>query len=388
MTAERTYLDWNATAPLCPEARAAMERTLDVVGNPSSVHSEGRRARAIVETAREQVAALVGARPSEVVFTSGATEACNTVLRAGWGAILRAGIEHDAVIKPADHSGAEVVVLDVDHDGGVAIPDVGEKIRAAAERHGAASTLIALQFANNETGVVQPVDEIAGLAREAGAVVFSDAVQAAGRIAVDFAALGLDAMAISAHKLGGPKGIGALVIRDGLELPALLQGGGQERRRRGGTENIPGIAGFGAAAEAARRTVTDRARITSMRDRLEAGLHDLTPDAHIVGAGAARLPNTTCIALPGHAAETLVIRFDLAGIAVSAGAACSAGKIGVSHVLTAMGCEEATARSAIRISIGPTTTEHDIDRCLAAWREIAAHPGSLAGSLGRARTAA
>ncbi len=380
MTAERTYLDWNATAPLCPEARAAIERTLDVVGNPSSVHSEGRRARAIVETAREQVAALVGARPSEIVFTSGATEACNAVLGARWAAILRAGIEHDAVLKPADTSGSEIVALAVDGDGVVDVDGIAHGARTAVESHGAGKVLIALQLANNETGVIQPVGEAATLAHEAGALIFSDAVQAAGRIPVDFAALGLDAMALSAHKLGGPKGIGALVVRDGFELPALLQGGGQERRRRGGTENIPGIAGFGAAAAAAHRTIADATRIAALRDRLEAGLLDLTPDAHIKGADAKRLPNTTCIALPGQAAETLVIRFDLAGIALSAGAACSAGKIGVSHVLLAMGCDEATARSAIRISIGPTTTDHEIDRCLAAWRDIAAHP--------RARTAA
>jgi cysteine desulfurase len=181
-------------------------------------------------------------------------------------------------------------------------------------------------------------------------------------------------MAVSAHKLGGPKGVGALIIRDGSELPALIQGGGQERRRRGGTENIPGIAGFGAAAEAAQRTVAEHDRITRMRDRLEAAVLDMTPNAQIIGAGAERLPNTTCVALPGHSAETLVIRFDLAGIAISAGAACSAGKIGASHVLMAMGLPEAIARSAVRISLGPTTTDQEIERFLHVWREIAASP--------------
>ena len=384
MTAVRTYLDWNATAPLCPEARTAVTRALDLCGNASSVHAEGRQAKAMVDAARERVAALVGAKPSEVVFTSGATEACNTVLRAGWGAILRAGIEHDAVLVPAKASGSEIVALDVDRNGVVHLPDLSEKLRATAQRHGAGRTLLALQAANNETGVLQPLDDAAVLAHENGAVVFSDGVQAVGKVSIDFAALGLDVMALSAHKFGGPTGVGALISRDGLEVPALVQGGGQERRRRGGTENIPGIAGFGAAAEAALRAIDDCARIAAMRDRLEAGLLDLNSDAHILGAGAARLPNTICVALPGQAAETLVIRFDLAGIAVSAGAACSAGKIGVSQVLIAMGCDEAIARSAIRISIGPTTTENDIDRCLAAWREIAAQPSSL----GRARTAA
>ncbi|WP_072385686.1 cysteine desulfurase family protein [Hyphomicrobium sp. CS1BSMeth3] len=380
MTAERTYLDWNATAPLLPEARAAIERALDVHGNPSSVHAEGRRARAVVETAREQVAALIGARPSEIVFTSGATEACATVLAAPWSAILVAGIEHDAVLRPAEATTGQHIALAVDADGRVDLAEVGDKARSAVTEYGAGNILAALQIANNETGVLQPLPEVAAIAREAGALVFTDAAQAAGRIPIDFAAIGADFMALSAHKLGGPKGIGALVVRDGRELPPLIRGGGQERRRRGGTENIPGIAGFGAAADVARKTVAEHARIAALRDRLEANLLDTTPEARIVGAGTERLPNTTCIALPGHAAETLVIRFDLAGIAVSAGAACSAGKIGASHVLMAMGLDETTARSAIRISIGPTTTNHDIDRCVAAWREIAAHP--------RARTAA
>lgn len=371
MNGERTYLDWNATAPLHPEARAAIERALDVFGNPSSVHVEGRRARAIVETARDQVAALVGARPSEIVFTSGATEACNMALSAPWGAIVRAGIEHDAVLKPAAQSGSEIVDLRVARDGVVDVEDLTNKTRAAIARHGAGRVLLALQLANNETGVLQPAGKATEIAHEAGAVVFSDAVQAAGRIPVDFAALGVDAMAVSAHKLGGPKGVGALIVRDGFELPALLRGGGQERRRRGGTENISGIAGFGAAAEAARQTIAERWRIAAQRDRLEAGLVGLTPDAEIVGASAERLANTTCVAVPGLPAETVVIRFDLAGFAISAGAACSAGKIGASSVLPAMGLPEATARSAVRISLGPTTTDREVDRFLVAWRDIA-----------------
>lgn len=380
MTTERTYLDWNATAPLLPEARAAIERALDVHGNPSSVHAEGRRARAVVETAREQVAALVGARPSEVVFTSGATEACATVLAAPWTVILAAGIEHDAVLRPTEASSGKQITLEVGADGRVDLPELAAHANAAGAEHGAGGVLVALQLANNETGVLQPLSDAAAAAHAAGARLFTDAAQAAGRIPVDFAALDADFMALSAHKLGGPKGVGALIVRDGHDVPALITGGGQERRRRGGTENIAGIAGFGAAAEAARNMLADRDRITHLRDRLEAGLLDLTPDAHIIGMGAERLPNTTCVALPGHSAETLVIRFDLAGIAVSAGAACSAGKIGASHVLAAMGLDETTARSAIRISIGSTTTDRDIDHCLTAWREIAAHP--------RARTAA
>jgi cysteine desulfurase len=380
MTTERAYLDWNAAAPLHPDARAAIERALTVNGNPSSVHAEGRQARAIVERAREQVAALVGAKPSEVVFTSGATEACATVMAAPWAAIFVAGIEHDAVLQPMEAATGQRVDLGITPSGRVSLEDLSDRLRNAVAEHGPAGILVTIQSANNETGVLQPVIEGAALAREAGALVFTDAAQAAGRIRVDFASLGADFMALSAHKLGGPKGIGALVVRDGRELPALIRGGGQELRRRGGTENVPAIAGFGAAAEAARKTIAEGPRIAALRDRLEAGLLDLTPDAHIIGLGAERLPNTTCVALPGQAAETLVIRFDLAGLAVSAGAACSAGKIGASHVLMAMRLDQATARSAIRISIGPTTTEHEIERCLAAWRELAAHP--------RARTAA
>jgi cysteine desulfurase len=245
-------------------------------------------------------------------------------------------------------------------------------VNASIATHGAGRVLLALQLANNETGVVQPLSDASAIARDAGAVVFSDAVQAAGRIPVDFAALGVDAMAVSAHKLGGPKGIGALVIRDGVELPALLHGGGQERRRRGGTENIPGIAGFGAVAEIAREAIAEKGRMAALRARLETGLVEMTPDAEIIGISAERLPNTTCVAVAGLSAETLVIRFDLAGFAISAGAACSAGKIGASNVLMAMGYPEATARSAVRISLGRTTTDREIDRFLEVWRAIAA----------------
>lgn len=374
MTGERTYLDWNATAPLHPEAWRAVERALGVFGNPSSVHVEGRRARAMVETARDQVAALVGARTSEVVFTSGATEACNMVLASSWGAILRAGIEHDAVLKPAGASGCEIIDLRVTRDGVVDLADLAAKIRTATTTHGAKRVLLALQLANNETGVLQPLADAAAIARNAGAMVFTDAVQAAGRVPVAFGDLGVGAMAVSAHKLGGPKGVGALILRDGVELPALIQGGGQERRRRGGTENIPGIAGFGAAAEVARQTITERDRIAALRDRLEAGVVALTPNAEVVSATADRLANTTCVAVPGLSAETLVIRFDLAGFAISAGAACSAGKIGASSVLLAMGYAEGIARSAVRISIGPTTTDREVDRFLDAWRDIASAP--------------
>ncbi len=278
------------------------------------------------------------------------------------------------MLKPAGASGCEIIDLRVTRDGVVDLADLAAKIRTATTTHGAKRVLLALQLANNETGVLQPLADAAAIARNAGAMVFTDAVQAAGRVPVAFGDLGVDAMAVSAHKLGGPKGVGVLILRDGVELPALIQGGGQERRRRGGTENIPGIAGFGAAAEVARQTIAERDRIAALRDRLEAGVVALTPNAEVVGATADRLANTTCVAVPGLSAETLVIRFDLAGFAISAGAACSAGKIGASSVLLAMGYAEGIARSAVRISLGPTTTDREVDRFLDAWRDIASAP--------------
>lgn len=369
MTTARTYLDHNATAPLRPEARAAMLDALEAFGNPSSVHAEGRRARAIVEEARERIADLVGARPAEVVFTSGATEANSWVLRAGWDVVLTSGVEHDSVLAPARAFAGKVVQLPTPASGEVRIEDVGavlEKLAGSAQR-----VLLTLQLANNETGVIQPVGEAAAVAREMGAAVHTDAVQAVGRVPVDIRALGVDCLSLSAHKLGGPKGVGALVLRDGFELPALIAGGGQERRRRAGTENVVGIAGFGAAAAAAKRDLSERGRIAALRDRLEQAALDLAPGARVIGAEALRLPNTVCLALPGVSAETLVIRFDLAGIAVSAGAACSSGKVGASAVLTAMGLPDDVARSAIRVSLGWTTTDRDVDAFLTTWSAIA-----------------
>jgi cysteine desulfurase len=366
MSVRRTYLDWNATAPLRPEARAACVAALDMLGNPSSPHAEGRRARALVEDAREQVAALVDAKPAEVVFTSGGTEANNTVLSAGWDAILVADIEHDSVRAPARNATARTELLPVDGNGVVRADILAERAAAATGR-----TLVSLQMANNETGVLQRVTEAAALAKAHGLFVHSDAVQAAGRIRVDLRALGVDCLTLSAHKLGGPKGIGALVIREGASLPALIAGGGQERRRRAGTENVAGIAGFGAAAEAAKRDLSQMDGVCVLRERLESQVRAIAPAAVVIGAGAERLPNTTNLALDGASAETLVIALDLAGIAVSAGAACSSGKVGASHVLEAMGIEPGLARSAIRISLGASSTDSDVAAFIAAWSHVA-----------------
>jgi cysteine desulfurase len=368
MSRARTYLDWNATAPLRKEAKAAVVAALDVVGNASSPHAEGRRARGLIEDARERVAALVNARPAEVVFTSGGTEANNAVLCGGWQAILLGGIEHDSVLAPAKASGARLTELAVSTDGVVALDPL--------ERHlpGLEGTraLVSLQLANNETGALQPVGEAARLARKSKVAMHTDAVQAAGRIGVDFEALGVDYLTLSAHKLGGPKGVGALVLRDGAGLPSFIVGGGQERRRRAGTENVAAIAGFGAAAEAACADLARMEQVRALRDRLEARVREVTPEAVIIAAGAGRLPNTTNLALPGSSAETLVIALDLEGIAVSAGAACSSGKVGASHVLAAIGLAPDVARAAIRISLGHASQERDVAAFIDAWSRIAA----------------
>lgn len=367
MTSQRTYLDHNATAPLRPQARAAMLAAMDEHGNPSSVHAEGRRARALVESTREQIAALVGARPSEVVFTSGATEANAWVVAANWDRVLAAGHEHASILAPAAVSASEFVPVGVRPDGVVELDSIRAALANASRDR---RTLLTLQIANGETGAIQPVAEAVAFAREHGATFHTDAVQAVGRVAVDFASLGCDLMSVSAHKLGGPKGVGALIIRDGLDLPALILGGGQERRRRGGTEAVTLIAGFGAAAEAARASLADWDRIDGLRRRLEAGVRKATPRAVVVADDAHRLPGTVCLALPGEQSATLVIRLDLAGIAVSAGAACSSGKVGPSHVLEAMGVPPQVAASAIRVSLGWSSTDDDVTRFLSAWAAL------------------
>lgn len=369
MTQQRTYLDYNASAPLRPAARTAMLAAHDAFGNPSSVHTEGRRVRAIIETAREQVAALTGAKPSEIVFTSGATEANNCVVAAGWKTICVSAIEHESVLAPARACGAKIIALPAASDGRV---DLQAVKGALAEASSSGRTLLSVMLANNETGVIQPVEEAAELARELNISLHVDAVQGPGRVPLNFAALGADTLTISAHKLGGPRGVGALLIRDGISLPALIQGGGQERRRRGGTENVAGIAGFGAAAaEVAKEMAAEAARITALRETLEAGVMAATPDAVIIGGGAPRIGNTSCIAVPGKPSETLVIRMDLDGVAISSGAACSSGKIGANTVLAAMGLGSDVTASAVRVSLGYATTADDIAAFLAAWQKAA-----------------
>lgn len=364
MSLARTYLDYNASTPLRAAAREAMVSALDVFGNASSIHAEGRKARALIDDARDSVAALVNADAGEVVFTSGATEANAWALSAPWRRIAVSDIEHDSVRVPAAQiaaaRGAEVVSIPVSRDG---VADVGAVTLEA-------DALLVLQLANNETGVLQDVAAAGRRARAHGARLHTDAVQAPGRVAVDFKTLGASTMSLSGHKIGGPKGVGALVIGNGVALDALFPGGGQERRRRGGTENVAAIAGFGAAARAALKDLDGARRIAALRDTLEVGVNRATPDATIIGAEAPRLPNTSSIALKGVSAETMVIKLDLMGIAISAGAACSSGKVGQSHVLSAMALAPEIAGSAIRISLGPETTERDIAAFLAAWTRI------------------
>lgn len=334
---DRVYLDWNATAPLRPEARAAMLAAMDLVGNPSSVHAEGRAAKALVEKARRQVAAAAGAEPGEVVFTSGATEAAALAL-AGRGLVC-ADVEHDAVAAWCAAS------MPVDAAGLVALAEPG----------GAT-----VQLANSETGVIQPLPE--GLA-------VTDATQGLGKIPFAFGWSGVETALISAHKLGGPKGVGALLVKGGREIDPRIRGGGQEAGRRSGTENLIGIAGFGAAAEAAARDL-DRGvwdRVAELRNILENSIAESEKETIFVGKGANRLPNTSCFITPGWKGETQVMVMDLAGYAVSAGSACSSGKVKASRTLRAMGYDEGLAANALRVSLGPETSEAEVLGFAAAW---------------------
>jgi cysteine desulfurase len=357
-----TYLDWNATAPLRPEAVAAATAALAHCGNPSSVHRRGRAGRQMVERARETVAGMIGAAPDNLVFTSGGTEANHLALiGAGRGRILVSAVEHDSVLRAVP--AAEQIIVDGD---GVVRLDALADLLAADDR----PALVSVMLANNETGVIQPVAEIAAAAHARGAILHCDAVQAAGKIAFDVAAIGADLLTLSAHKLGGPAGVGALAATGSIELAPLLRGGGQEGGRRAGTENVPGIAGFAAAAKAAAEELGRYDRVRVLRDALETEILAVAPDAIVIGAGVPRLPNTSAIAMPGMASVTQVIALDLDGVMVSAGAACSSGKVGPSHVLAAMGLPPDVRSSTIRVSLGWSTTEAEIDRFIQSWTAL------------------
>ncbi len=374
---ERVYLDWNATAPLRGEAQRALQDAAGLVGNPSSVHAEGRAARRLIEQAREEVAALVGAQPADVIFTSSGTEANTLVLspmietageKRPRDRLLMSAIEHPSVRAGGRFPREVVADVPVEADGRVNLAALAEAVSKATR------PLVSLMLANNETGVVQPVAEAGTIVHAAGGLLHVDAVQAAGRIPCDIRALGADLLTLSAHKIGGAKGAGALV-RAGEHIhfaDPLIRGGGQERGLRAGTENVAGIAAFGAAAAAARRPLAEEAaHMLALRTLVEEGLRAISSQAVILGAAAERLPNTTLLALDGIKAETAVIALDLEGIAVSAGAACSSGKVQSSQVLAAMGVSPALGRGALRVSLGWTTTKADIERFLSAWRKLA-----------------
>ncbi len=381
MTAKRTYLDYNATAPLRPQARAAMIAALDEVGNASSVHAEGRAARARIEEARNAVAHLTGGEAKRVTFVSGGTEANNTVLTPDWrigseivdvGTLLVGATEHPSVMAGGGFAVDETRTIPVDGEGIVDREALTAMLVQAGGR-----ALVSVMLANNETGTIQPVADVAAIAHEAGALVHCDAIQAAGRIPLDIKALGADVLTLSAHKIGGPQGAGAIVrASEDVAFAPLLTGGGQERRARAGTENVAAIAGFGAAAEAALADLDKAGAWSRWRDRLAeiAG-----PEATVFSAGAPRLPQTLCLAVPGMPAETLVIALDLAGIAVSSGSACSSGKVAPSHVLAAMGVEPELAKCAIRLSLGWDSAENDLDSFATAWKAVLKHvaPGEI-----------
>ena len=374
MAAPRIYLDYNATAPLRSEVRAAMIDALDATGNASSVHGEGRAARARVETARRRVAALVGADPTRVIFTSGGTEANVTVLspkmRIGAGEVaidvlLVGATEHPSVLAGGRFGADKVRQIDVDGEGRLSLTDLEMALEQTSSEGKRA--LVSVMLANNETGAIQPVAEIAALARRHGALVHTDAIQAVGRIPVDIAALGVDFLTLSAHKIGGPQGAGAIVLGGDLVSPLpLLVGGGQEKYSRAGTQNVAAIAGFGVAADAARADLGRNAEWSLWRDQLATAVLP----AVLLSGGAERLPQTLSIGVEGLQAETLVIALDLEGVAVSAGSACSSGKVGVSHVMKAMKVPEPQAKSAIRVSFGWETTESDIRRFTEVWGRV------------------
>ena len=369
----RDYFDWNAAAPLREEARVAMTAALALTGNASSVHAEGRAARQAIERAREQVGDLVGAEPKSITFTSGATEANMLALtpaieiggrKEPRDRLFVSAIEHPSVRSGGRFPADMVEELPVTGDGVVDL----HALRSALAR--AERPLVSVMLANNETGVIQPIRQIADIVHAANGVLHVDAVQGPGRLDCRIGELGADLMSLSAHKLGGPQGAGALICRGDIHIAEpLIKGGGQERGQRAGTENVAAIAGFGAAAAVA-ATLGDASRMTALRVRIETGIKAAAPEAVIFGASAPRLPNTTLFAVPGMKAETAIIAFDLNGIAVSSGSACSSGKVQPSHVLAAMGVEPALAQGAVRVSLGWATSDRDIENLLSALTKV------------------
>ncbi|WP_417448825.1 cysteine desulfurase family protein [Kordiimonas sp.] len=361
------YLDYNATAPIRESVIAAVSDAMSACGNASSVHAMGRSAHARLEDARAKVAALANARPRDVLFCSGGTEASNTVIRgAGAQSLIISRIEHDCVRAAALESGLQTFELAVDQSGLVDMNMLRSHLEAAPK-----PALVSVMLANNEMGVIQPLAKIAEMAHEYGALVHTDAVQAAGKIMLDRNLLGVDYLTLSAHKLGGPQGVGAVILAPTAPLHALICGGGQELSRRSGTENVAGIVGFGVAALEAMADIGRMDNLAAERKRMEQALKAHSAHVHIIGEDAPRLATTSCIALPGVKGETQVMHFDLNGICVSSGSACSSGKVKVSHVLTAMGYDPSIAEASIRVSLGYQTRREDIDSFIKAWTTLA-----------------
>ena len=361
------YLDHNATAPARPEVMAEIMRVMNIGGNPSSVHTIGRGARAILETSRENIARQVTCRPGQLVFTGGGTEANNIALRAsGMDHLVFSSTEHDSILNIKDSFPGQVDILSVDDKGYVSPDELSQLLTGARGR-----VLVSVMLANNETGVIQDVKTLAGIAHEAGALFHCDAIQALGKIPLDFQDSGTDMMSFSAHKIYGPQGVGALIAREDISISPLFAGGGQEKGRRAGTENLAGIAGFAEAVRLIPENLQTMATtVRKLRDRIEQDISRHAPDALFYGAQSDRLPNTTTILMPGVSSETQVMAFDLDGICISSGAACSSGKVKPSHVVSAMGASREQALSTIRVSLGLTTTESDIDSFVAAWIKL------------------
>lgn len=367
---DNIYLDYNATAPAKPEVVEAMAEILARGGNASSIHRSGRAARSAVEAARRALADLINAAPNDIVFTGSGTEANNQALRrCGRRRVLCSAIEHESV----QFARPDAVVLAVTGDGTIDLDGLERELAASDE-----PAVVAVMLANNETGVIQPIAEAAAIARRHGAWLHCDAVQALGKIALDVEALGADSYAFSAHKLAGPQGVGALVVRAPDTMTRLIHGGGQERGLRAGTENVAGIVGFGVAARLAGETLDRFALLAGPRDDLERRIEDIAPGRIVFGAAAPRLPNTAKLTMPGVSSETQVMAMDLAGIAISAGSACAAGKVEPPYVLTAMGVADDVAVTAIRVSLGWASRAEDVDRFIAAWRELYERAGARA----------
>ena len=380
MSASRIYLDHNATSPLRAEARTAMLDAFSAPANPSSIHQEGRKARSLIETARDEIARFAGASARDVVFTSGGTEALNLALTPGlvtdgdkqpFSHLLMSGIEHAAVREGARSDKDKIEIIPVDRNGLVDLDWIAARLKTISAEGG--RVLVAVQAANNETGVIEPIAALSQLVHAERGLLLSDAVQVAGKLPLDQITAGADIIALSAHKIGGPQGIGALVLKSGGISIAnkLLRGGGQERGARAGTENVAGIAGFAAAAKIASAHLADETkRLMELRDATESHLKRIAPDCLIFSKAVSRLPNTIAFAVPGLSAETALMAFDLEGAAISSGSACSSGKVRQSHVLAAMGIDPDVARGALRVSFGYTSNEADMIRFIEIFERV------------------